>query len=426
MAGAKLACLVIIGLCLLVLASCALFQSPGLNLGLEEAIAVVTEDVLPDAVPPGATYVCLRMDDVLPPGSVIAEDLPEGQNGAASMRAPMALTVGEPSYLFYLDLAPGTYYEHPVKYIVVNEAGGYQVLDARWWPKVNGAIPDPFNAAVPESQYVVAGNASLTQATGVLMQFDFERISRAREGFIVVQGLMSYENLFSDANATYLNGIAFFNQYKPALSEVEGLVQGQAANVLTEIDNMVSNKMNPITIYIIAHGGVDGVRLGGVWFTAQQFRNKMAAHASTQFNFLLGSCHGGSFIDDLRTLSNVRVIKTACAADGGAKPDWDTASGQTDYNAEDTGSEWTSSLLRAAELIVSSPDRWASIQSTASLYKVPVTSVLLDVAGYGALGSYSSLGMTQDLDLSHRVGATAPQHYRSWLWLLPIQPIVML
>lgn len=209
-------------------------------------------------------------------------------------------------------------------------------------------------------------------------------------------------------------------------SEVEGLVQGQADNVLDEIDNMVADKMNPITIYIIAHGGVDGIRLGGFWFTAQQFRNKMGEHPNTLFNFLLGSCHSGSFIDDLNSLNNVRVIKTACATDEGAAPDWDHASGQTDHNTEDTGSEWTSSILKAAELIVNSSDRWAQIQSLASTYNVPVTSVLLDVAGHGALGNYSSLGLTQDLDLTHRVGETTPQSYRSWLLLfIPVIPILM-
>ena len=187
---------------------------------------------------------------------------------------------------------------------------------------------------------------------------------------------------------------------------------------------MVAAQLSPITIYIIAHGGVDGIRLGGVWMTAQQFRDKMAEYPGTLFNFLLGSCHGGSFVDNLNTLSNVRVIKTACAADGDATPDWDSSSGQTDFNTEDIGSEWTSSLLRAAELIVNSPTSWAQIQSIASTWSVPVTSVLLDAAGYGAIGSYASFGLTQDLDLSHRVGFTEPQHYRSWGLLIPVIPIL--
>ena len=418
-------CLGILAACLVLgVASCAFFQWPGTDLGMEEAIAVVTREVLPEAVPEGAKYLCIRMEEVLPPGSRIEEDAPTGP-GAQGRYAPKAITLGEESYLFFLDLAPGTYYEHPVKYIVVQKNGASQVIDASWWPKVNGEVPDPFRDPVPNPELVVAGNAELSPAEGPLMIFDFELLVRHREGFIVVQGLMSHENLYSDANATYLNGIAFFNAYKSAFSEVEGLVMSQAANVLTEIDNMVAAKLNPITIYIIAHGGVDGIRLGGSWFTAQQFRAKMAEHPSTLFNFLLGSCHSGSFIDDLRTLDNVRVIQTACATHEGAAPDWDSAGGLTDHNPEDSGSEWTSSILRAAELIVGSPTRWAEIQSLASTWSVPVTSMLLNAAGAAATGNYASFGLTQDLDLTHRVGETTPQGYRSWLLLVvPIFPIL--
>ncbi|MFC2095948.1 hypothetical protein ACFLSW_05905 [Candidatus Bipolaricaulota bacterium] len=420
----RLLVMLVIASWMLALTSCELWQPPDLTAGMDDAIEVVTRDVIPEVVPEGADYVCLRLDDVLPPGSVIEEDVPEGQADAQGLAAPKALTLGTESYFFFLDLDPGAFYEHPVKYIVVDENGGNQVMDASWWPRINGQVPEPISDETPDSDYVIAGNVTLIPPTGVLMEFDFDLVLRGGEGFIVVQGLMSHENLFNCANNTYLNGIAFFNAYKSGFSQVEGLVQGQADNVLDEIDQMVQAKLNPITIYIIAHGGVDGIRLGGVWMTAQQFRNKMAAHPNTQFNFLLGSCGSGSFIDDLNTLNNVRLIKTACATNGSAYPDWDNVSGQTDFNIADNGSEWTSSLLQAASSIVSTSASWAQIQSLASTWSVPATSVLLDVAGHGALGNYASLGLSQDLDLSHRVGSTQPQSYRSWGILIPILPII--
>ncbi len=427
MVNRKIVGLLLVGVAgLLTLISCTQFQLPDLSTGMDDAIEVVIEDILPEVVPDGATYLCLRMDDALPPGSVIEEDIPAGQAETQGLLSPKGLTVSAESYFFFLDLAPGTFYEHPVKYIVVDRNGGSLVIDASWWPRVNGEIPDVIKAEIPDPDHIIAGNVTLAPTTGVLMEFDFNLKLRLGEGFIVVQGLMSHENLFNCANNTYLNGIAFFNAYKSGFSQVEGLVQGQADNVLDEIDQMVAAQLSPITIYIIAHGGVDGISLGGVWMTAQQFRNKMAEYPGTLFNFLLGSCHSGSFVDNLNTLSNVRVIKTACSTAGGATPDWDSSSGQTDYNTEDNGSEWTSSLLRAAELIVNSPSSWAQIQSLASTWSVPVTSVLLDAAGHGALGNYSSFGLTQDLDLSHRVGATEPQHYRSWGFLIPIIPFVPL
>ena len=404
----------------LVLASCDLFQPPDVGTDLGEAIDIVVNEVLPDAVPPGATFLCARMDEVLPPGSVIEEDAP-GQR-VAPVAEPKRVTIGEESFLFFLDLAPGTFYEHPVRYILVGRSGGHQVIDAVWWPRVNGEIVDEFRDLNPDDDHIIAGNAVLGAAVGALMQFDLGIVSRVqREGFLVVQGLLQDENLFDASNDTYLNGVAFFNSYKSGFSELDGLVMGDADGVLDAIDAMVEKKLSPITIYIIAHGGVDGVRLGGVWITAQQFHDKFAEHPGTLFNFLLGSCHSGSFIDDLSSLSNVRVAQAACAADGGVWPDWDNHSGMVDYNPEDSGSEWLSSILAAAAAIVE--DHWAEVLAAAAAVNVPATSVLLDAAWLGALGQHSGYGLTNDLDLSHRVGAADPQRYRSWFHLIPIYPI---
>ncbi len=403
------------------LGSCDLFQPPDVDTDLDEAVDIVVNEVLPDTVPVGGTFLCARMDDALPPGSVIEEDAP-GQTVVPASR-PKGLTIGEESYLFFLDLAPGTYYEHPVRYIIVGRSGGHQVIDAVWWPRVDGEPVAAFRDLAPSDERVIAGNATLGPAAGGPMQFDISIVSRVqREGFLIVQGLLAGEQLFNDATATYLNGVEFFNSYKTAFSELNGLVMGDADTILDAIDAMVEKKLSPITIYIIAHGGIDGVSLGGVWVTAQQFHDKFAEHSGTLFNFLLGSCHSGSFIDNLNSLANVRVAQTACAADGGAKPDWDTSGGTADFNSEDSGSEWTSSILAAAAAIVE--DHWDDVVDEAAAHNVPATSVLLDEAWFGALGQNADYGLSSDVDLSHRVGATAPQRYRSWFEFIPILPIV--
>lgn len=407
------------------LASCVGLETPAVSVGMQSAIAVVTRQVLPDVVPPGTSYVCLRLDNPLPPGSVIEEDAPVGQTAVQAFSSSQVLASGGESFFFFLDLDPGALYEHPVKYIVVDRNGSYQVMNANWWPRINGEIPKPISVQTPDPAHVIAGNITLTPPTGTLMEFEFDMaqrdlVHRPGEGFIVVQGLLPDENLFDCATNTFRNALAFFSAYKNELSEITGLVEGDALDVFDEIDRMVAAGLNPITIFIIAHGSVEKLRLGGFWRFASQFRFKMATHPNTEFNFLLGSCHGGSFVDDLSALSNVRVIKTASAPIGSAYPDWDNVSGEVDYNPDDSGSEWTSSLLRAAELIVGSPKSWTRVQSIASSRNVPVTSVLLDIAGYGALGEYSSLGLSQDLDLSHRIGSTEPQHYRSWIQLILI------
>jgi hypothetical protein len=247
------------------------------------------------------------------------------------------------------------------------------------------------------------------------MVFDFPILALQQcEGFIVVQGLMPTNDLYDCSVEDYLNRIAFFNAYKTDCSEVEGLVQSQAADVLDEIDTMVEANLNPITISIIAHGGDNYIKLGGQTFWVSQFRTKMAEHPNTTFNLILTSCHSGSFMDELKTLDNVCVISTASRADESAWPDWDIAAGQTDYNPSDVGAEWTSSIVEAMSQIVADSDKFDSIVSTAREYSTYATCVLICEGHYGARGTNAEFGLNQDLDLSHRVGSETPQLYCSW------------
>jgi hypothetical protein len=225
---------------------------------------------------------------------------------------------------------------------------------------------------------------------------------------------MPGEYLLRCATNTYMNARAFVGTYKSALSDLEGLQEARAAELGDVIDDMVARQMNPITLFVIAHGSGSGVRIGGDWFTAQQLREKLSAHGATDFNLLLGSSHSGGFINDLGSLDNVRVILTAASADQYATPDWDVARGQTDINPEDSGTEWSGSLLLAAAALAGSSAHWEEIEDLASREGVPRTSALLHVAGLAALGQYPALGLSQDLDLAHRVGVTTPEHYISW------------
>ena len=382
--------------------------APEEEMGMEDAIDVVLGEILPEIpeIIAGNPYWCLKLDSPLPKATVIEED-----SGST-----VKITLDDEMFFFYLDLAPGHYYEHDVKYILVGKNGNHQVYDAKWWPRIGDVVPASLVRFPPSDDDVIDGNVPITQPSGVHMVFEFPFLRlQWCEGFIVVQGLMTNESLFGDATDTYLNGIAFFNGYKNTCSQVEGLVQSQAADVLDTIEDMVEDGLNPITIYIIAHGGTDSVKLGGQWFTANQFHNKMAAHPDTIFNFLLGSCHSASFIDNLNTLDNVCVVVTACRHDQGATPDWDTAGSLTDFNSSDSGSEWTSSLLAAMSQIVQDGAKMNAIRQTAANYGVPETCVLICEASYGALGANPTFGLTQDLDLSHRWGGHDPCGYCGYI-----------
>lgn len=391
-------------------------SGPGSGLSMDEAIDIVIDEVLPEEVPAGGSYVCVRMSGSLAAGTTIEEAAPEGWRGAGQRSSAVSMALAKESYFFYLDLAPRTLYQHPVKYIVVErESGDYSSTEAAWWPKINGTAPSHLLQEVPEAELIVSSNVNMQVAEGAEMVFDLPILAtQLEEGFIVIQGLMSNEACFSDATATYVNGVNFFNSYKNAFSSLEGLVQGQADNVFTEIDQMVTEGKYLITIYIIAHGGIDGISLGGYWITAVQFHDKFEEYPDVLFNLLLGSCHSGSFINNFTFLSNVRVIATACAADEGASPDRDAWGLTIDYNLSDSGSEWTSSILAAAASIVDNSTYWSILVDNAGYHGVPVTCELLCAARYGAVGANPGFGLSDNIDLTSRVGHTTPQGYCSW------------
>ena len=190
--------------------------------------------------------------------------------------------------------------------------------------------------------------------------------------------------------------------------------QSDASQVLDTIDQMVEEGKSVITLYIIAHGNVDYVVLGGHIFTATQFKNKMAAYPEVIFNLILGSCRSGSFIDDLSTLDNVCAIETACASDEGAYPDYDVSGSTNDVNPSDTGSEFTSSIIEAMVEITQDSAKMSSIYTWASNNEVPVTSMLICQGGYGAVGAQPTLGLTDNLDISSVLGWSTPSHYCSY------------
>jgi hypothetical protein len=374
---------------------------------MEDAIAVVVEDILPNVpeVAGGLPYMCLKLDSILPRGTIIEEYF--GQT--------LSLTLEEDSYFFYLDLDPGAFYEHPVQYILVDEDGNHEEYEAKWWPRINDSVPEGLVRSIPDDDDVFATNVEIEEPSGTTLEFDFPVLPLEQcEGFIVVQGLMPDEKLYDYAVDDYVTRLNFFNAYKSSCSDIEGLVQDQADDVLDEIDNMVANNRNPITISIIAHGGDSYISLGGNTVWDRQFRSKMAEYPDTTFNLILTSCHSGSFIDVLQTLDNVCVISTACRAEESAYPDWDTKSGQTDFNPADIGAEWTSSIVEAMSYIVGDSDIFDQIVSVARLNGVSTTCVLICEGHYGAMGAISGFGLNQNLDLASRLGKETPQLYCAW------------
>lgn len=362
-----------------------------------------------------AQYVVTRMPTQLPAGTRIVENVPmEGDT-----QPPAAeLELSEDAYLYYVDLEPGAYFEHPVRYLAVGESGDTTVVDAKWWPKINDQVPEPLTRVSPKLAHVVERNVvvELPSARIIDWQINTGLIQLlAKEAFICVQGLEYGETLYSDAVTTYQNGYNFFDAYCTGLSIVVGLTDSAADDVLTEIDDLVADGYDVITLYIIAHGGNDYVKLGGNKIYASSFVSTISSHPNVQFNFLCGSCHSGSFMDNLQAVANIRVVETACSPAESAYPDKDTINGVPDINPSDTGSEWTSSLLEGAQVLINDSALWTIIEQRAQTYNVPETCVLLNEAGYLGTGANRGLPTTLlNYDLTADQNWSTPQHYNSW------------
>lgn len=395
----------------------------GTSLDANAATDLFLAEVLPNHVPEVRPYRVVRAAEAIPPGAVIT---PAGlETGTSTDFPPGSVIVQETSYLFFVDLAPGSYYGHPVEYAVVGESGSFQVVENEWPPAVDGIVPPELREDDPNPALVVASQGVRLLPAGSLPIYQLNPWIELlpNEGYIVVQGLLSDEGLYQDAVDTADVGKAFFDAYSGGTSRVAHLADEEADTVLDVMDEMATEFRSPIVVAIIAHGGYDTVRLGGVVFTAADFVSTVRAHPQTEFNFLIGSCHSGSFVDDLRGEQNVRVVATAVAPSEFAAPDWDESRQFDDVNQEDIGSEWFSSFYRAASDIAGDSTRLSMITQLSDSFESGQTQMLLCQSVYGAIG-YNPLLLPDrtDFSLTHALGAEhpdefetrTPQRYCSW------------
>ena len=128
-------------------------------------------------------------------------------------------------------------------------------------------------------------------------------------------------------------------------------------------------------------------------------------------------------MDNLDSLPNVRVIGTSVTADEWGTKDWDQyGNDPADFNINDLGLEWTSSVFTAGNYILADPALSDLLWNLSHLADVPLTSMLLYQSLLGATGANPLFHLDVNYDLSNRLGMIAPetydthtpQVYRSW------------
>jgi hypothetical protein len=237
------------------------------------------------------------------------------------------------------------------------------------------------------------------------------------EGFIVVQGLLDWQPEYENAVDDYNNMYNFFTQYAGPCavqnSQVVGLTESKASELFDAIDDMVAAGFNQITIYITAFSGNTGVWLGNVWMGYGDLNAKLASHPYTIFNLLLQASSSGYLMDyvpiDFPSPTFIYLVATACRSDELAYMDVDTWSDYEDVNPEDSGSEWTSSLLVTLNETVNDTGRFQEVSEATDDYyfDVPLTSMLLYMASLKVKDSL--------LDLACVEGYETPQVDAAWL-----------
>jgi|GEM_PF-855042 len=326
----------------------------------------------------GENYAAVFYLGDLNTGDTVTENVPQVPSKTIDVSS---LTAQEPSYLFMVDYAPRARFGHKVRYVIVSKTTGQiaDYMDAEWTPLINGSSvggvgdlydydPSIWKWYKPswikdiEMEYINWENFAPY----------FPEMEEA-EGAIVVNGSNPHHpdaGISEDANNMY----EFYRRFlgDDWVEKLENLGNGVDA-LENAIENMVEKEVNDLSIYIVTHGGSDVLVMGDTRMTAQEFKEMLNDFPDVTFKIIIDACHSGSFIDDLKGLSNVAIVLTATDADHSSYGDIDD---DGDPNPEDTGGEWTSGFLEDLIEYTSNYDIWSYIISTAYEYQVSEKVVL--------------------------------------------------
>ncbi|HOH11647.1 MAG TPA: hypothetical protein PK291_00215, partial [Thermotogota bacterium] len=182
------------------------------------------------------------------------------------------------------------------------------------------------------------------------------------------------ENLYteaSNAQAMMVDAMKkLFNTATTGINYVQDVKypNNKPANVAAAINDLVENKkVTHIVLYYIAHGNIELMSVGGIYFYASQLKTLMETYSTVKFILLVETCHGGSWPDYFRNLSprllNLRLAIASTSRNQGAYPDWDEAGGLIDYNRfDDQWVEFTSDFLLKMEYYTSEA-HWGEVTS---------------------------------------------------------------
>ncbi|OAA29008.1 hypothetical protein AT15_04215 [Kosmotoga arenicorallina S304] len=366
-------------------------------------------------VPAVALYLGrVKKDDILQ----VYTPVPEPRSGEFIDNAVIiSPTIGAPGYLYYLDLAPGAFYNHPGRIVVLGE-DGEPIIDeeVEGWPVLNGQTPEPLVSPISEVYQKAIFWRNIRYRIPVIKIPEWIIVQRVQSGAVVVNGLTPTQNLYYEAsqahNLMYNAMVDFMGAEYVRQVEYPSNTQSDVEAAIQYL--IETKKVNRLTLYFIAHGSYDSMNIGGTYLTASELKGIIESYRSVQFYVMIESCHAGSWLEGTSNIvdpPNTILAIATTSADKSAYPDWDHATGYTDdYNAStDVYVEWTTDFLQMMSYYTGSG--WSSVTSYASTHGIANEAALYDLC-FLAIKGGSPPGSSYTF--TERVGIQEPRIYRSY------------
>lgn len=358
-------------------------------------------------------------------GEVDVGDVVGSETAGGDQEASFQLqAVSEAGWLFYLDEAPGAFYDHPGRLVVINKARQIIFDQAvQGWPTVNDDIVGPLTS---REAYITATIWDKWKIVRIPIHewIDVVIARIVRKGAVITSGLTPSQNLYAEARDVRDLMSSSFKSLMGAtkVRDVKYTAGGPLPN-WTAVRNAMTNlmtveKINHLTLYFIAHGNINLMNLGGTTFYASQLRSFILEHANTKFCIIIESCHAGSWLDGLKSggviPSNVELIITTTSSSKSAYPDWDHTGGVvTDHNPSDVYVEWSGDFLQRMAYYTSDA-HWPEVVSYASTHSIDTLPSLYYKCFTAIKGGSPS---TTSLTLTERSIAGSiqePMVYKTW------------
>jgi hypothetical protein len=340
------------------------------NLSFEEAAQLVLDEVVqPDGLDHEVIVFgwpeTLTADDELT--VYAAEDLTTPGE---------TIEVEEESWFFWIDDAPGAYFVHPNRYVIVSvEEGAVSTSNQEWWPVLNGRglwleeaeYWDQANwiysnlEASPSTESRFHGTYKLAQPA-VSPSFQQEtgpNFAMVVNGWSTGQGAKKDMEQSREDMEKLLKKSGFgTDTIKPgepnAKNRLRDWIKDRAKDMQTSQTAM---------IYLTGHGndigGVGVFSIGGEILTENELTDWLNEfHPGVHLIVVIDSCHAGDWKDGLQEVADVTVASTGegqWAAGDLDAPD--------DPNPADLGGEYTSGFFEDWNLIIESTTTLSPIAS---------------------------------------------------------------